>query len=334
MNARERVLRTIRGEKADRVPLNVFAGWNSEVREKVNKKYGHVDRFCRAHHIDVVTAFLPRFPFGRTPAGAPMRTIDEYAKSEPVVDPAAPEFLAGHCDGDLFLSVMEGLEYKKKGFPLFVNVWGIFEMSQFLYQVGKAPGTEEALVNMIAEKEKSMSIYQKLAEWGAAAAENAIKAGADVIELSDDWGQQNTLLFNPKLWWEMIYPNTKRIIDVAHKYGVPVLLHSDGDITMVLDGAKKLGIRAIHPVQESAGMSFAKTRRILGANVCIMGGLDTITALPVMSPDEIRQEVRRVFGQLKDTGPFIFSGSHMFQDDCDLEVVEAAYDEAYKIAAF
>ena len=81
-------------------------------------------------------------------------------------------------------------------------------------------------------------------------------------------------------------------------------------------------------------MSFTKTREILGKDVCIMGGLDTITALPVMSPSDIRAEMRRVFGALKETGPFIFAGSHMFQDDCDLEVIEAAYDEAYKLAAF
>ena len=334
MNARERVMKTIRGEQADRVPLNVFAGWNPEVRAKVDAKYGHVDTFCEQHHIDVVTAFLPRFPFGRTQPGEPLRTIDDYAQAEPIVDPTTPEFLATHCDDDLFLSVTEGLEYQKKGFPLLDNVWGIFEMSQFLFQIGEAPGTEEALVNMIAEKEKTWTVYQKLAEWGAAAAENAIKAGADIIELSDDWGQQNTLLFNPKLWWELIYPNAKRIVDVAHKYDVPVLLHSDGDVTMVLDGIKKLGIRGLHPVQESAGMSFTKTREILGKDVCIMGGLDTITALPVMSPSDIRAEMRRVFGALKETGPFIFAGSHMFQDDCDLEVIEAAYDEAYKLAAF
>ena len=50
---------------------------------------------------------------------------------EPVVDPTTPEFLATHCDDDLFLSVKEGLEYQKNGYPLLVNVWGIFEMSQF-----------------------------------------------------------------------------------------------------------------------------------------------------------------------------------------------------------
>lgn len=333
MTPKERVLSALQGGRPDRVPLNVFAGWNPGVRASVNAKYGHVDRFCQQHHIDVVTAFLPRFPFGRPAPGAPMRTVDDYLRMQPI-DPATPEILAERCDDDLFLSVQEGLAYKEQGYPLFVNVWGIFETSQFLFEVDGNPGTEEALMNMLAEKEKMMKIYGVLAEWGAAAAENAIRAGADVIELSDDWGQQNTMLFSPKLWWEMIYPNIKRIIDVAHKHDVPVLLHSDGDITMVLEGVKKLGVAGLHPVQESAGMDYAKTRHLLGDRVCIMGGLDTVTALPVMSPPEIRREVQRVFAHLKNSGPYIFSGSHMFQDDADLDVIEAAYEAADELAPY
>jgi uroporphyrinogen decarboxylase len=187
---------------------------------------------------------------------------------------------------------------------------------------------------MLVEREKTEAIFHRLAAWGAAAAENAIRAGADILEVSDDWGQQHTLMFNPELWWEMIYPTEKMIIDVARKHDVPVILHSDGDITLVLDGVKKLGVSGLHPVQESAGMSFARTREILGDGVCIMGGLDTVTALPVMSPDQIREEVKRVFGLLKESGPFIFAGSHMFQDDAPLPVIEAAYETAYDLASF
>lgn len=333
MTSRARVLQTVRGERADRVPLNVFAGWNPGVRERVNQKYGHVEAFAARHHVDIVTGFLPRFPFGRPEEHERLPTIEDYLTMA-MTDPTSPALLDQPCDGDLFLTANQALGFHHQDKAVFINVWGIFETSQFLFERNGRPGTEEALVNMLAEKEKMQKIYQRLGQWGAAAMENVIKAGVDVIELSDDWGQQNTMLFNPKLWWEMIYPAIKMIVEVAHKYDVPVLLHSDGDVTMVLEGIKQLGFRGLHPVQESAGMSYAKTRQVLGDKVCIMGGLDTITALPVMSPDEIREEVQRVFGLLKYSGPFIFSGSHMFQDDTPLAVIEAAYETAYQLAAF
>lgn len=334
MTSRERVLQTICGKQADRVPLNVFAGWNPGVRKRVNQKYGDVDNFFQEFHIDIVTGFLARFPFGRPEERTEQPDLDRYLEMEPVIDPSSSEILDIHCDGDLFHSVTEALEYQKQDMPVLINVWGIFELSQFLWEKNGRPGTQEALLNMIAEKVKMQKMFYKLAEWTAAAAESAIRAGADVIELSDDWGQQNTMLFSPKMWWDMIYPAAKIVVETIKKYDVPVLLHSDGDVSLVLEGIKKLGINALHPVQESAGMSFEKTRQVLGSNVCIMGGLDTVTALPSMNEEEIRIEVKRVFGQLKNSGPFIFAGSHMFQDDTPLDVIEAAYETAYELAPF
>lgn len=333
MTSRERVLKTIHGEAVDRVPLNVFAGWNPGVRERVNQKYRHVDNFCEQHHIDIVTGFLPRFPFGRPQEHETQPSIDEFLQMD-MIDPSAPDLLNTPCDDDLFLTVKQAMDYQGQDKAVLINVWGIFETSQFLWEKDGRPGTEEALLNMLAEKEKMQKLYFRLGEWGAAAAENAIRAGADLIEISDDWGQQNTMMFSPKLWWEMIYPAIKLIVEAAHQHEVPVMLHSDGDVTMVLDGIKQLGFHGLHPVQESAGMSFQKTREVLGDNVFIMGGLDTITALPVMSPAQIREEVKRVFELLKYSGPFIFSGSHMFQDDAPLEVIEAAYEAAYEEAWF
>ncbi len=334
MTSRERVLHTIAGKQADRVPLNVFAGWNPGVRKRVNEKYGDVDAFCRQFNIDIVTGFLPRFPFGRPEERSEQPDLEHYLEMQPVIDPASSEILDMYCDGDLFHSVTDGLEYHQQDMPVFINVWGVFELSQFLWEKDGMPGTEEALINMIAEKEKMQKMFYRLAEWTAAAAESAIRAGADVIELSDDWGQQNTMLFSPQMWWEMIYPAEKIVVDTIKKYDVPVLLHSDGDVSLVLDGIKQLGVNALHPVQESAGMSFEKTRQVFGKEGCIMGGLDTVTALSQMNTEEIRSEVKRVFGQLKHSGPFIFAGSHMFQDDTPLEVIEAAYETANELAPF
>ena len=174
----------------------------------------------------------------------------------------------------------------------------------------------------------------KLGAWSADCVENAIRAGVDVIELSDDWGQQNTMLFSPQMWWDMVYPATKLIAERARAQGVPVLLHSDGDVTKVLDGICKLGVSGLHPVQESSGMSLTQTRAALAPSMCLMGGLDTITALPVMNADEIRAEVARLFALLKNSGGFIFAGSHMFQSDCSLEVIAAAYERAYELAEY
>ena len=330
MTSRDRVLRALGGQSGGRTPINVFAGWNPGIRQTTEAKYGSTDAFCRTHRIDIVTGVLPRFPFGRRGEVDLPDEVEDFLDLQPL-DPAELKPSSARCDGDLFPTVAEAVvqsDYR----AVFAHAWGVFELSQFLFEEEGKPGTETALLNMLAERDACKELFATMGRWTAACVADAIEAGADVIELSDDWGQQNTMLFSPDLWWELVYEPTKHIIDTAHGLGAPVLIHSDGDITLVLDGVKESGADGLHPVQESAGMNPETVRKVLGPEFCIMGGLDTVTALPVMSEDEIRDEVRRVFDVFGVGGPFIFAGSHMFQDDADLAVIEAGYEEAMRLA--
>jgi uroporphyrinogen decarboxylase len=327
MTARERVLTTLKGGRADRTPLNVFAGWNPGVVETVSAKWGNLEQWYDRFEIDVVTGVLPRFAFGAEISG----TVDEVADflAMDMIDPKATDAPGSRCDGPLFPTVRDAVAWgRRTERAVFVHGWGVFELSQFLFERDGRPGTEDALLNMLAEKDAVAQLFLKLADWSAQSIELAIEAGADAVELSDDWGQQNTMLFSPQLWWDLVYPATKHIVDRVRALNRPILLHSDGDITKVLDGVVKLGLDGLHPVQESAGMDFNQVRGVLGRERCIMGGLDTVSSLPRMNVDEIRSEVGRVFDLLAPSGPFIFAGSHMFQDDADLAVIEAAYEQA------
>ncbi|MDZ7269627.1 MAG: uroporphyrinogen decarboxylase family protein [candidate division KSB1 bacterium] len=333
MTSRERIRAVFAGEKPDRVPLNVFAGWNPEVQMRMRSRHGSLAAFMERYHIDIATGVLPRFPFGGPARHAEIMDLDRYLELEPD-DPQSPAILSTPCDEILAVTVQQALAAHEQQLAVFCHAWGVFELSQFLFERDGLPGTEQALLNMALEPEKSKRLFFKLAAWTADCVETAIKAGVDVIELSDDWGQQRTMLFSPAMWWDMVYPATKLIVERARDFQVPVLLHSDGDVTQILDGILALGVSGLHPVQESAGMSPRHVRDFFGKKVCLMGGLDTITALPVMNVEEIRCEVQRVFAMLKDDGGFIFSGSHMFQNDTDPAVIEAAYDRAYELAPY
>ncbi len=331
--SRDRVLAILSGQQPDRVPLNVFAGWNPGIRRQVEARFGSIAGFEKRFDIDISTGVLPRFPFGRADSATPPDELDEFLKLEPL-NPGTAAVAEMQCDGDLFPTISEAVASSGGRKAVFAHAWGVFELSQFLFEHDGMPGTQEALLNMIADKETCRELYERLGEWTAGCIEAAIDAGADVIELSDDWGQQNTMLFSPDLWWELVYPPTKKIVARANARGAPVVIHSDGDISLVLDGVRDLGVQGLHPVQESAGMDVEYVRSVLGPDVCIMGGLDTVSGLPGMSPAEVREEVRRVFDILKESGPFIFSGSHMFQDDTELAVIEAAYEQARALAPY
>ncbi|NOY79121.1 MAG: hypothetical protein GXO76_14810 [Calditrichaeota bacterium] len=325
MTPLERVKTVLAHGIPDRIPLNFFAGWNPEVREKVEAEYGSVEAFSEMLHIDIYTGVVPNFPWMESAKN----TIDIDDLLEiPLIDPMGDEIVETSADPELFLTVREAVERYKGKKAVFAHVWGVFELVQFHM------GMEEVLVNLALEKEKMSRLFLRMAEWSAKTVEKAVEAGADVIELSDDWGQNNVLLFNPKDWWNMIYPAERLIVQAAKKSGLPLLLHSDGDITQVLDGVVEMGVDALHPVQESAGMDLKLMKEKYGNQLSIMGGLDTAMALPFKNEQDIQEEVERIFKILKPNGGYIFSGSHMIQDDTPLSVVEAAYKKAYEIGFY
>jgi uroporphyrinogen decarboxylase len=139
----------------------------------------------------------------------------------------------------------------------------------------------------------------------------------------------HALLFRPQSWWELIFPAEKIICDAVRKKGGLLSLHSDGDITSVLDGVVELGFRVFHPCQESAGMNPREVKRAYHGRLGLYGGLDVRTVLGRGLPrEQLADEVRRIITQLKPGGGYIFCTSHMVQPGTPLEEVEFAYEVA------
>ena len=116
-------------------------------------------------------------------------------------------------------------------------------------------GIENQLMYLLLYTEEMEELYRRQAEWNIRVADHCIDLGVDMVHISYDWGAQKDLLFSPELWWRLIYPNMKKVVDHCHSRGVFVSLHSDGCVAKVADGIAQLGFDLIHPWQESAGMT-------------------------------------------------------------------------------
>ena len=83
--------------------------------------------------------------------------------------------------------------------------------------------------------------------------ENIIKQmgdhGFDAVALADDYGTQQSLLMRPEMWREVIKPRLKRQVDLAHKNGLAVFLHSCGRIFDIIPDFIEIGIDMLNPGQ-------------------------------------------------------------------------------------
>ncbi len=313
MTSKERVLKAIRHEEPDRVPLNIWM-YRDDVRAEVVKRYGSIDAFYDRLHIDMVTAFPTHL---LVKPGDESEWTHHYS-----VDEAIDLAFADPNDESLYVPIKKDVERYGAERAIFCQTQGVFEGAFVLC------GMENLLLEMVMDPEKVKRLCEKIARWSCSYVDNVLDLGIDVPHISDDWGQNNTLLFSPKMWWEFIYPYDAMIVERAKRRCEVVSLHSDGYIYDVLDGVVKMGIGVVHPIQVSAGMDPLKVKREYGDRLTLYGTLDITHTLPSGTMKEIEDEVIDRMKTLKPGGGFIFCSTHTIQPDTPLEKVEYAYDVA------
>ncbi|MBR5868844.1 MAG: hypothetical protein IKZ21_05305 [Clostridia bacterium] len=320
MNSTERVKNTILGLPVDRQPIY---GWvSANLSEEISAKWGSVEAFEDHYEFDLAHIFGGPGAFrkeilDRLQAENEEMTPDLLLEEDIFTDPDRMEDYA-----DLKSSIDF---HKERGRFCYVQTPGFFEQFNGVF------GIENQLLYLAMYPDELDELYRRQAEWTVRFADRCIELGADMIHISDDWGAQKDLMFNPKLWWEIIYPHMKRVVDHVHARGKLVSLHSDGCIRKVLDGVEKLGLDLVHPWQESAGMSYDLYLECYSDKFAILGGVCIQTALGLLDQTALEGEIRRVFDKLRGKR-WACCTTHFVQDHCTMEDLEFAFDLIYKLA--
>jgi len=168
-------------------------------------------------------------------------------------------------------------------------------------------------------------VYKRQAEWNRQFAMNSLDVGVDMIHVSDDWGAQTGLMFSPDLWRTLIYPYHKVVCDAVRKRQAYLSLHSDGNVTQVLDGIMELGYNVLHPYQVSAGMDYGLYFEKYADRLTLMGGLDVQTTIGFGDLDRLRSDIELIIQSFADRG-LLLCTSHFVQDHCSIEELTFAYD--------
>ena len=117
------------------------------------------------------------------------------------------------------------------------------------------------------------------------------------------------MICGPAQFDEFILPWFRKFTDQGHRHGLQVILHSCGSVHRVIDRLIDAGVDCLHPLQARArGMEAERLARDFGGRIAFMGGIDTQELLVRGTPEEVREDVRRVKSVL---GPnLIVSPSH------------------------
>jgi hypothetical protein len=136
-----------------------------------------------------------------------------------------------------------------------------------------------------------------------------IDKGTECIVLGDDSCYKSGPMMSPKLFEKYLFPRYKEICDVIHKRGVKVLLHSDGDTHMVIEGWIKAGVDAIHPF-EPPMMKLKEAKEKWGDKICLCGNVDCGITLVYGPKQRIIDEVKQCIRDAAEGGGYMLSSSN------------------------
>ena len=321
MTSRERVIAVIRHEKPDRIPIH---GWvRSNLSAEITEAFGSVEAFEDHYEFDLAHLFGGPGPY-------PGEALEELRRQ--LGGPVDPRSLldvplTDPDDMASYQGIVDGIRHHKtdRGRFVYVQTPGIFECLNGVF------GIENHLMYLALSEDDLHEVYRRQSAWNRAFAGNCIDLGVDMVHVSDDWGGQNALLFNPDLWRRLIYPYHKPTCEFVKQRGAFLSFHSDGNITQVLDGIVDLGFDVVHPYQESAGMDYGLYRRSYRDHFVLMGGLDVQTTIGFGRVDHLKAEIERVLTAFAGGG-LIYCTSHFVQSHCTIEELTTAFDTVYELS--
>ena len=328
MTKKERMRRALWRQPVDRLPVQtnytgamggkLAAHFNCSPKELATRLDNHLLRVDVAHTPRLSLDGKVSFDWwgagwgteteGYWHAIAPMAETTDLA-AYPWPDPNAPALLAEAARA-IAADGRKHFVAPNFGFALFERAWSLRGFDTLLMDLVDQPVWVEELLDRITDIQVTL-------------AKRFVALGVNGGYFGDDYGAQRGLLFSRKLWRQMIRPRLARMFAVFRDAGLPVLLHSDGDLWPILPDLVDIGLTCLNPVQPEV-LEHERLYREFGKHLAFYGGISTQEVLPKVSPADVRAATLACIRNLAPDGTGLILGpSHRMQSDIPPENVAA-----------
>ncbi len=321
MNSLQRVLAALQRRRPDRVPVVEFLVDFSVVRAAAP---GCRDAADCMDHLDMDAVGCSAF-FAKVRENSDGSYVDEWgvtyrpgpeAIAHPIAGPIAtiddarawqpPPPDAPHRLGQLPELVRR---YKGRR-AIFFHCRAAFMWSAYLR------GLDNLLMDFLADPELATVVLDKVLEANLAVARRAVRAGADVVVVTDDYAHNTAPMMSPAVFAEFLQPRLARMIELIHAEGALCIKHTDGNLYPILEQILSAGPDGLNPLEPVAGMDLATVKRLAGDRVCLIGNIDCGQLLPHGTVEQVREAVRRAIADAGDGGGYIVSSSNSIHSTC------------------
>jgi uroporphyrinogen decarboxylase len=237
---------------------------------------------------------------------------DGYIKSREVLENYPPFEAQDANDPIYFGQMVRGVGER---IAIFALVRGLFELTwegMGLAVFGRAQRKDPGFIDAVIDRIDELNI------------EN-VKAGLDnglqFFSVADDMGYKNGLVTNKKFYDEYIFPRYRRMVDLIHKKGGKIYLHSEGNIAELMPSIIETGFDGVQGLTPMDGIDIAEIKAKYGDKIALLGGLLHSPMLDWYSSAEVVQEVKRVFHAAGYNGGLMMGPSAGIDNQCKIDNV-------------
>ena len=248
------------------------------------------------------------------PIDYPIKSRQDLAKYRPP-DPTLPG-----RDGE----ILAACRMENDGLAVLGGVLGPFSATWMLM------GYEQICFALHDDPELVSECCKISNEYNKEAARRSVAAGCVGMWVSEDLGDSCRGFLRLEQFRRYVLPHFAELVEHVAGLGVPVLLHSCGQIMLYLDDIAQTQVASVHPLQRTAKMDLRTVKEKYGKRFCLIGNIDSSRTLPFGQPEDVTREVREAIEIAAPGGGYVLAADHSLHDGIPIENILALRDAGLK----
>ena len=326
MTRRERVINAIQHRESDKCPHNIeltaeamqrfcaFAGIKKE--EFAGYAENHIEKLSFNSGREIVPSyFQDEFSviWNRRGVDKDIGVVEKYlldnADLRTLTMPQLDVKEIGEKSRAFLEKPFDAFRLAKIGMLLFERAWSL-------------RGMERLLIDMYEEEAFVETLFEKITDYNLGIINEALKYDFDGFYFGDDYGQQQGMIMGPLLWRKFIKPCLAKTFEPIKKKGLPIMLHSCGNIEQILPDLIEIGLDVYQTVQPEV-YDLQKLKKTYGSSLSFYGAVSTQKALVFAKPEELKTIIKKTKETLNIKGGYICAPTHQVQADVKPENIQA-----------
>jgi uroporphyrinogen decarboxylase len=150
-----------------------------------------------------------------------------------------------------------------------------------------------------------------------------------MVSIIGDIAMQDRIIMGPESWRKFDKPRMAALVARCREVnpGLFLFIHSDGNITDLMDDIIEIGFNVVNPIQPEC-MDPVDVKKRWGDKIVLHGGVSLQRSLIKGTPADVKAEIEQLIRSCGYNGGLVMFPSNVIQPDTPIENVIACFHAA------